>query len=284
MLDKTIQYTFIDWNISWIKFLEFTKWELIGFSIPKKLFNKDIFNINYLKNFIKNSWIYFLIWDEIYIWQAIDLFTRLEGHIRKWEKEFTNLIIFTTTNNSFDEWDINFLEKNIIEITKNIWNNTLTNITNWNKTNIKEFRKSDLIVYIEEIKFLLKVLWYDFMEDKVKKEDLDKNKNIYFLDKPWVSARMIYNENWYIILRWSIWKKINKPSLRGTYKNLKQELIDKWFIEVKWEIIEFTKDTDFTSPTWPAQILLGYSVSWPDYWKNKDWKTLKEVDLQNNLN
>lgn len=276
MLDKTIQYTFIDWNISWIKFLEFTKWELIGFSIPKKMFNRDIFKINYLKDFISNSWIYFLIWDEIYIWQAIDLFKRIEWHIRKWEKEFKNMILFTTTNNSFDEWNINFLEKNIIDIAKYVWDNNLTNITNWNKTNIKEFRKSDILWYIEEIKFLLKVSGYDFMESKIKEEDLEQNINLYVLDKPWVSARMVYNENWYIVLKWSIWKNKETKSLRDTYRRLKKQLIEEWNIKIDWEQIEFLKDTVFTSPTWPAQILLWYSVSWPEYWKNNKGKTLKE--------
>ena len=278
MLDKTIQYTFIEWSISWIKFLEFTKWDLIGFSIPKKLFNKEIFRVNYLKKLINNSGIYFLIWDEIYIWQAIDLFKRLEWHIRKWEKEFKDIIIFTTTNNTFDEWDINYLEKNIIEITKNIWTNKLTNITNWNKTNIKEFRKSDLIWYIEEIKFLLKVLWYDFMEDKIKEKDLDKSKNLYLLEVWEVKAKMIYNENWYILLKWSVWKNNETKSFRWTYKRIKKELIEKWYIKVNWDKIEFIKDAEFTSSTWPAQILFWYSVSWPEKWKNKEWKMLKEIE------
>lgn len=281
MLDKTVQYTFVNWNISWIKFLKFTKWELIAFSIPKKMFNNDLFKINYLKDFIHNSWVYFLLWDEIYIGQAIDLFKRVEWHIREWKKEFKNIILFTTTNNSFDEWDINFLEKNIIKIAKNVWNDNLTNITNWNKTNIKEFRKSDILWYIEEIKFLLYVLWYDFMESKVKEEDLKENINLYFLNEKWVNAKIIYNENWYVVLKWSIWRNKENPSLIKNYWNLINELLKKKIIEIRDNKLVFLKDYAFSSSSAPASILLWSPASWPREWKNKEWKTLNEIERKN---
>jgi len=130
------------------------------------------------------------------------------------------------------------------------------------------------------VKFLLKVLWYDFMEEKVKKWELEWNINLYKLVKPWVNVNMIYNENWYIVLKWSVWKNQETKSLRTTYKKLKRQLIDEWSIIVKWDAIEFVKDIEFTSATWPVQILLWYSASWPESWKNENWKTLKENEVK----
>lgn len=278
-MDKTLQITFYKSETNWIKILEFTKWEIIWFFIPKILFNSELLENPYFKNRIINSWIYFLSWDEIYIWQALNLFERLKWHIREWKKEFKDILCFTTTNNSFDEWDINYLEKSIISLAKEKWEFNLMNLNSWNNTNIKEYRKSDLNSYIEEIKFLLNILWYRFLERL--KENNEINENIYFIEKDNIKAKMLINENWYIVFSWSYSKNNETKSLRDTYKKLKNELLDKWIIEFKDNKIFFTKDYVFSSSTAPAQILLWYSVSWPKTWKNKKWETLEDIETSN---
>ncbi len=52
--DKTLQLTFYKGETSWIKILEFTKWELIWFYIPKILFNNELTVNPYLYNKLLN--------------------------------------------------------------------------------------------------------------------------------------------------------------------------------------------------------------------------------------
>lgn len=42
--------------------------------------------------------------------------------------------------------------------------------------------------------------------------------------------------------------------------------------------LETTEDILFSSSSAAADFILGYSVSGPKMWKNKDGKTLKEVE------
>lgn len=280
-MDKTLQITFYKSETNWIKILEFTKWEIIWFFIPKILFNSELLENPYFRNRITNSWIYFLSWDEIYIWQALNLFERLKWHIREWKKEFKDILCFTTTNNSFDEWDINYLEKSIIALAKEKWEFNLMNLNSWNNTNIKEYRKSDLNSYIEEIKFLLNILWYRFLERL--KENNETSENIYFIEKKWVKAKMLINKNWYIVFSWSYWinKQKENKSFFLHYWRIKNELLDKWIIEIKGDKIVFLKDYVFPSSSTPASILLWNSVSWPKTWKNKKQQTLQEIEISN---
>ncbi|MDD4530684.1 MAG: hypothetical protein PHO80_03995, partial [Candidatus Gracilibacteria bacterium] len=132
--DKTLQLTFYKGETSGIKILEFTKGELIGFYIPKILFNNELSINPYLKGNITNYGIYFLIGDEIYIGQAKNLHDRLKGNIREGRKEFKDIICFTTTNNTFDDGDINFIEKTIIEIADKKGDFNLMNLKDGNNS------------------------------------------------------------------------------------------------------------------------------------------------------
>ncbi|MDD3120438.1 MAG: GIY-YIG nuclease family protein [Candidatus Gracilibacteria bacterium] len=274
--DKTLQLTFYKGETSGIKILGFTKGELIGFYIPKILFNNELLTNPYLKGNILNFGIYFLIGDEIYIGQAKNLHDRLKGHIREGKKEFKDIICFTTTNNTFDDGDINFLEKTIIEIADKKGDFNLMNLKDGNNSNVKEFRKSNLNEYIEEIKFLLNVLGYRFLEELKKTEN--KNENSYYIEKPECKAELIYNENGFVVLSGSYGKNNETNSMLSGYKRLKRELINELIIEIRDDKLIFKKDYSFSSPTAPAQILLGYSVSGPQVWKNKDGKTIFEIE------
>ncbi len=87
---------------------------------------------------------------------------------------------------------------------------------------------------------------------------------------------MKIKENWYLILKWSYWKDNQQKSMVDWYKKLKEKLMEKWILKIEdWKLV-FKEDYLFSSSTAPAQILLWYSVSWPEVWINKkNWKNLK---------
>jgi len=275
-MDKTLQITFYKSETNWIKILEFSRWEIIGFFIPKLLFSNELLKSNYFENIITNSWVYFLLWEEIYIGQALNIFERLKGHIREWKKEFKDIICFTTSNNSFDEWDINYLEKSIISQAKQNSDMSLMNLNIWNNTNIRNFRKSDLDQYTDEIKFILNILGSNFLE-KTREKKIS-NDDFFYIDSKETKWKLILDEKWYIVVSGSFWKDNQKPSMTKSYITLKNELIEKGIIQkFDWKLM-FTKDYIFTSASAPAQILLWYSVSGPQKWKSKDWVTLWDYE------
>ncbi|NDK08771.1 DUF4357 domain-containing protein [Candidatus Gracilibacteria bacterium] len=269
-MDKTLQITFYNSETNGIKILEFTKGEIIGFFIPKIIFNSDLLDNSYFKNKIINSGIYFLSGEKIYIGQALNLFERLKGHIREGKKEFEEILCFTTTNNSFDEGDINFLERTIIKIAKEDGDFNLMNLNNGNNTNIKEFRKSDLSGYVQEIKFLLNILGYRFLEKYNNNKSIKISNDIYRFQIGEADATMKIDEKGYLLLSGSSGRNNEQKSMVLGYKKLKNKLIELGIIKVDNGKIKFVKDHLFSSSTAPAQILLGYSVSGPEVWRNEN--------------
>jgi len=274
LMDKTLQITFYESETNWIKILEFSRWEIVWFFIPKILYSNGLLDSDYFKDIITNTWVYFLMWEEIYIGQAINIFERLKNHIREWKKEFKDIICFTTSNNSFDEGDINYLEKAIISKAKQNSDVNLMNLNIGNNTNIRNFRKSDLDQYVDEINFILNILWANFLEKT--RENIISNEEVFFINSKETKSQLIINKKWYIVTEWSFSNDNETGSLRPNYKKLRENLVENWVIErTEWKLI-FKKDHIFSSSTAPAQVLLWYSVSGPQKWKNKDWISLWE--------
>ncbi|NDK09413.1 GIY-YIG nuclease family protein [Candidatus Gracilibacteria bacterium] len=275
-MDKTLQITFYKSETNGIKILEFSRGEIIGFFIPKLLFSNELLKSNYFENIITNSGVYFLLGEEIYIGQALNIFERLKGHIREGKKEFKDIICFTTSNNSFDEGDINYLEKSIISQAKQNSDMSLMNLNIGNNTNIRNFRKSDLDQYTDEIKFILNILGSNFLE-KTREKKIS-NDDFFYIDSKETKGKLILDEKGYIVVSGSFGKDNQKPSMTKSYITLKNELIEKGIIQKFDGKLMFTKDYIFTSASAPAQILLGYSVSGPQKWKSKDGVTLGDYE------
>jgi hypothetical protein len=115
----------------------------------------------------------------------------------------------------------------------------------------------------------------------VNKEELKDEKNIYYLTARWSNWKMIFTNEWFIVLKWSKWPNTLVDSMINNkwyaYRN-RPKLINEWIIEEKWNEIIFLKDHIFNSPSWPWDILTWRSTNWWTIWKNKDWKTLDEVE------
>ncbi len=57
-----------------------------------------------------------------------------------------------------------------------------------------------------------------------------------------------------------------------------QKLRQKIFESGKVKELSTTEDILFSSSSAAADFVIGYSVSGPETWKAKDWRTLKEIE------
>jgi len=279
---KTIITYLFDWTTTWIKTVEFSNRLIRWISIPRKDF-KDV-NIEELKF----SWIYFLIWEDIegndlaYIWQATNLEKRLNDHYKDTNKDFrNNAIAFTYKDWSLTESDINFLEKNLINESKKINRYNITNGTNWNMWLIQKHRIPDMEEFIEDLKILLTNLWFPILKEIVNKKELENEKNMYYLTMRWSEAKWIYTWEWFLVLKGSKWPNtLQKSVIEKNYyaKRNRPKFTDEWIIKIDWDFIVFEKDHLFKSPSSACALITWGSFNWWDVWKNKEWKTLSEIE------
>lgn len=283
---KTIITYLIDWTPNWIKTVEFSNRLIKWISIPRKDFKDSL-----KRKELESSWVYFLLWEDedgnslAYIWQATILGKRLNDHYKDTEKDFWNYIIaFTYKDWTLNESDINFLERELILESKNIDRYKIKNWNSWNNWLIQEFRIPDMVEFIEDLKILLSNLWFNLLKPLIDKKELKNQEKLYFLNVRGTEARWLYNEEGFIILKWSKWPiDMQKSVIEKKYYAFRNrpKLLSKWIIKEEWDKIIFLEDYPFTSPSSASDFISWWSFNGWDVWKNKDWKTLDEIERKN---
>ncbi len=277
---RTITIFLIDWNPTWFRKIYLNNRLTLGFFISRK----DLDKAKNRDEFTR-SWVYFLLWKDeedknlVYIWQTWNLLERVKQHHNDIKKDFWNsAIIFTTDNWSWNESDLNFLEKNLIEDAKKLWNYIIKNSQSWNTWLIKEERMPDLEENIDDIKILISSLWFSIFKEKTSKED---KKEKYFCQRNWNSGVWYYTKEWFLVLKWSVWSFEIKEYALSALKNIQQKLFLENILKQENEKIIFLQDYLFSSPSTASSIIIwNKSNGWID-WKTENWKTLHEIERKN---
>ena len=95
--------------------------------------------------------------DKVYIGQSTDLLSRIKQHIigkNWWER----VIILTTSNDSLDHADIDYLEAKFIELAEKNQHLDCDNRTKGNKIKVTKFRQVHLEEYLSEALVLLELI------------------------------------------------------------------------------------------------------------------------------
>jgi hypothetical protein len=287
MNSRTIITHLLTWNPFGLKTVEFSNRLIKWLSIPRSEFKESL-----NRKELQYSWIYVLFWSDdneeniAYIWQATVLWKRLKNHYDDDKKDFWNTVIcFSYKDWSLTESDINFLEKELINKAKKVWRYKLFNQTTWNLNLIQEYRITDMYEFLEDLEVLILNLWYPLLKEIVSKQELENEENIYFLKTKWSNAKWIYNEEWFLVFRWSKWNKDIIPYQIKQWHILRNrtKLVDLEIIIENTDWFEFKKDYLFKTPTSACNIITWWNYNWWIEWKNKNWITLKEIERWNEL-
>jgi hypothetical protein len=278
MIPRTIITYLADWNPTWIKTVEFSNRLIKWISIPRKDFKESL-----NRDEIKYSWIYMLLGvdendnEQAYIWQATVLWKRLNDHYKDTKKDFwNNAICFTYKDWSLTESDINFLERELINEAKRVNRYNIINWTSWNNWLIQEHRIPDMQEFMEDLKILILNLWYPILKEVITKKELEDEKNVYYLNARWSNAKWFYTEEWFLVLKGSIWKSAIIPYQIKQWhiKRNRDKLIGNWDLIEDQENINLINDILFKTPTNACNIISWWNLNWWIEWKDKNWNTL----------
>lgn len=130
-----------------------TNWKGLMYVVPRSEINK-MMGLEEVKHF----GVYLLLSNtQIYVGEATDLRNRIKQHDKSkawWERA----VLITTTDNSFDQTDINYLEASFISIARNQSNLKCENKYTGNKKKLDEMKKAELDPFLEEALSIMKVL------------------------------------------------------------------------------------------------------------------------------
>lgn len=214
---------------------------------------------------------------DVYVGEADVLKNRLPHHS---SKEFwTDIIVFTAQDELLDKAGIRYLESRVV---KNIQEDNLCNLVNGNTPEMKNVSEADQAVleeYFEKIKIILVVLGYKIF--RYKDATTEAKSDTLYLNMGDLSATGKYTDEGFIVYKESQSSFSVAEDLSNKFKNLKDELINKGVLVKEENSYVFATEYLFSSPSYASSMVLGYRSNGRHVWKNKEGKSLNEIQESN---
>ena len=246
---------------------------------------------------MKQSGIYFLFGrDEdkqkniTYIGQATNrkngegVLLRVQEHTRDSHTDYFNdVIILTTQNNSFGPTEISYLENKFTQLAKESGRYIVKNGNEPNPGNVTEEKQSELDEVVENVLMIVGTLGYRVfipMTTKVDQQARNEVEQYLYLKRKMkksdqiIEAKCERTTEGFVVLEGSQVEMIDSPAIPTSLKELRKELIKANVI--KGGILQ--EKQLFSSPSYAAAFVLGMNTNGRMDWKDKDGKTLKELE------
>lgn len=213
----------------------------------------------------------------VYIGQTGDLRSRLTTHNK--EKEFwQRVLVLISRTNSLTQTHSRFLECYCLQATKKAGRYQAENGNSGSKPHTPVPLEADCLEIFETGRTILATLGYPIFDPVAKPESVGSGTDEFHCTAAGTKAKGLYTSEGFVVLKGSIGRKANVPSIVGTSdERFRTKLIEAGVMRESGETVVFTKDHLFKSPSMAAIAVLGRTANGWDTWKRADGKTLHEV-------
>ncbi len=218
--------------------------------------------------------------DSVYIGEAENVKERLVRHIQDFKQdketyEWNTAVIFV--GRDLNKALIRYLENRLFDIAKECNRVKLLTKNTYRNTVLKESQIAVMEEFIENIKVLLNTLGYKTLEPYVSGSTSDSSimdNNLYLNTKTASAVGRVTTEGFVVLKGAKVNEKTSPKSLSPGLIKLRE----KAFADEKVKDFETVEDMLFSSSSAAADFVLGYSVSGPMFWKNKEGVVLKDLE------
>ena len=171
---KTIKMLLYDGSLNGVTNISDSAWELGKmYSAPRESINALVSRAD-----CKKYGVYLLLSEQqVFVGQAIDLERRTKQHLsdKDW---WTQVVLMTTKDDSFNASDIDYLESRLIGLAGAAATFDSENKKKGNPQKVDEFRQAELEQYLDEALFLLELIGVRVFKYGTKKVKKDKAPSI----------------------------------------------------------------------------------------------------------
>lgn len=277
---KTIKIFLIDGDPNGRMSCELSNWTGKAYKIPR-IKIKDCID----RKDLMSTGIYLLLGknadnkDLVYIGEAENVFTRLNQHLSS--KDFWNeTIVFTSKDENLNKAHIKYLENRLHETATKTNRYLLENGCTPTQSSISESDRAEMEEFLNYIFLLVNTLGHKVFEDKREQSTSTKEKEILYITATrGCEAMGEQTSEGFLILKGSKMADSATPSLSGTLKNLREELVRKGVVFNN----QFTEDFIFSSPSYAAAVVMGRSANGLTEWKTIDGRILKNLETSSQI-
>lgn len=276
---KTIQIYMPDGSPTSVKIAEITTRIVQLILIPRNKLNEMA-----QREEAKNVGIYFLFGksdtdnkSNVYIGEAENCYDRLKQHNRDPKKDFWNVaVVVVSKTGSFTKSHVKYLESFCY---KQAYAVSRFNIENGNiptQSSLPEPMIADLMDNFETMKTLLSALGYPIFEQVVNKVA----EEIFYCKGKDANARGEYTDEGFVVFKGSVCNLIESASSGPWLENMRKELIENRVLVVKENLLVFTENHIFSSPSAAAGAVLARRANGWMEWKDESGNTLDQLKRQ----
>ena len=219
--------------------------------------------------------------DSVYIGEAENVKERLVQHLRdaaaEKEKYYWNTAVIFI-GRDLNKALIRYLENRLVELAKFSNRYEILTKNTYKNTVLKESQVAAMDEFLDNIKVLINALGYKVLEPlrQVSSSDKEQRENLLYLKAGSADAIGTVTAEGFVVLAGAkINEKTSEKSLSKGMVKLRKKHFDAGHISAD---LVTTEDILFSSSSAAADFVTGYSVSGPATWKNKNGKTLKEIE------
>jgi hypothetical protein len=231
-----------------------------------------------------NSGVYFLTGIDpetgkhaVYIGEAESVRDRLRNHL---DKDFWNHVVFVTSKDeNLTKAHIRYLEGRLIEQARQVGRAQVINGQS-SGARLPESDREDMEIFLEKIHQLLPVVGVEVLIPTTAKAKSQAEIESLSCEIKGLRATGHLTPSGIVVLAGSQAVLNERPSSQK-YPwplNMRQRLKDEGSLAVKADHLLFTQDVEFSSPSAAAAVIHGGHANGLTAWKNKDGKTLKELE------
>ncbi|MFC4685524.1 GIY-YIG nuclease family protein [Epilithonimonas pallida] len=272
---KTIKIFLIDGDPNGTMSCELSNWTGKAYKIPRIKIKECIDRKD-----LMSTGIYLLLGknadnkDLVYIGEAENVFTRLNQHLSS--KDFWNeAIVFTSKDENLNKAHIKYLENRLHETATKTKRYILENGCIPTQSSISESDRAEMEEFLNYIFILVNTLGHKVFEDKREQSSSSTDKQLLYISATrGCEAIGEQTSEGFLVLKGSKMAASHTPSLSGTLKNLREELVRKGIIIDN----EFMEDFIFSSPSYAAAVVMGRSANGLTEWKTSDGRILKSIE------
>lgn len=213
----------------------------------------------------------------VYIGEAESIRDRVKGHL---DKDFWNHIsFFISKDENLTKVHIRYLEGRLIEQAKKAGRSEVKN-SQGSGSKLPESDREEMEIFLEKIHQLLPALGVEVLVPTTATVVGPNEIEALFCEIKGLKATGYLTPNGIVVLAGSQAVLAERPSAQK-YPwpiNMRQQLKDQGSLKENAGHLEFTINVEFSSPSAAAAVIHGGHANGLTAWKNKDGKTLKELE------
>ena len=213
----------------------------------------------------------------VYVGEAESIRDRLRSHL---EKDFWNhIIFFVSKDENLTKAHIRYLEGRLIDQAKSAARSVVINSKS-SGSKLPESDREDMEIFLEKVHQLMPALGADFLVPMSVKQEATPKKSVLFCEIKGLRATGTQSATGFVVFKGSHAVLEERPAAHKYpwVMNLRKKLIEDGTLRQSEELLLFSADTEFPSPSSAAAVIYGGTANGLTAWKNKDGQTLKELE------